>query len=254
LETEASRDHLSLVPLSLDVTDSSEIRNAIDATEIITSGRGIDALVNNAGYGQTGFLVELSGDQVRRQFDVNLFSVLELTKAMLPQLERNHGVVVNMGSIISRITVPWIGLYGTVKSALRVMTDVLRIELQSAGIRVVLVEPGAVKTPFFDTAIENQGTGNHEAPAASSDVQSGKPAPRYSRARLRLSQVGYRPFLLFPPVGPGRVADLIVKIIRRRTSRRRYVVPPGAGALLGLLRLVPGPLLDYFKRRAFYLS
>ncbi|HUX19814.1 MAG TPA: SDR family oxidoreductase [Spirochaetia bacterium] len=255
IEAEAARDHLMLVPLSLDVTDPGEIHNAVEKTEIITSGQGIDVLVNNAGYGQTGFLLELSGEQLRHQFDVNFFSVLEMTKALLPQLERNRGTVINMGSILSRLSVPWVGLYGTVKNALHMITDVLRVELHGAGIRVVLVEPGAIKTPFFDTAIASQGVGDQpEASSPTPFPPGGRLAVLYTRARLRLSQVAYRPFLLFPPIQVDRVADLVVRIVRRRSRRRQYVVPLGAGALLSLLKLIPRPLLDHFKRRAFYLN
>ncbi len=255
LEREAETDHLLLVPLSLDVTDVQEITNAVESAEIITGGQGIDVIVNNAGYGQTGFLLELTTEQVRHQFDVNLFSVLELTKAFLPQLERNHGLVVNMGSILSRLSVPWVGLYGTVKNALRVVTDVLRVELHGAGIRVVLVEPGAIKTPFFETAIANQGAGASSAIRRDSPYTPlGRLSVLYTRARLRLEQVNYRPFLLFPPIGADRVAELLVRIVRRRTGRRRYVIPFGAGAVLRLINLLPRPLLDHFKRRAFYLA
>lgn len=261
IESEAERDGLKLIPLSLDVTDQAEVANAARAAETITLGHGIDVLVNNAGYGQTGFLLELTREQIRNQFDVNLFSVLELTKALLPQLERNRGVVVNMGSIISRVAIPWVGLYGTVKHALRVMSDVMRLELQGAGIRVVLVEPGAIRTSFFDTAIAEQAGGAPEATAATAALRR-RTGPRlgaslsqiYARAKLLLAEAGYRPFLLFPPVGPERVAAVILRIVQARTNRRRFVVPPGAGILLSLLRLVPGSILDRFKRQAFHLT
>lgn len=262
---DASRDGLVMVPLSLDVTEPEEIRNAVTSCMSITAGEGIHALINNAGYGQTGFLLELSKDQVRRQFEVNLFSVLELTKALLAQLQQNRGVVVNMGSIISRIAVPWVGLYAAAKNALRVVSDVLRMELHGAGIRVVLVEPGAIRTSFFERAIAAQGTEEPSSPSAKepdaeehgnrfSDRVRTALSEVYTGARKRLSQVGYRPFLVFPPVGADRVANLIVRIVRRRAVRRRYVVPRGAAALLALLRLLPSPLLDRFKRRAFYLA
>lgn len=260
IEAEAEREGLRLVPLSLDVTDAAEVANAAHVTEAITLGQGIDALVNNAGYGQTGFLLELTAAQVRNQFDVNLFSVLELTKAFLPQLERNKGVVINMGSIISRVAIPWVGLYSTVKRALRVMSDVMRLELQGAGIRVVLVEPGAIRTSFFDTAIAEQAGGAPDAASETAALRrtgSRLVAPLsqvYDRARLLLAKAGYRPFLIFPPVGPERVAAVVLRIVRVRTHRRRYVVPPGAGMLLSLLRLVPQGLLDHFKRQAFYLA
>lgn len=252
LEAEASRDRLVMVPLSLDVTDPAAIENAVRATELITAGRGIDVLINNAGYGQTGFLLELSRDQVRRQFEVNLFAVLELTRALLPQLERNRGTVINIGSIISRLASPWVGLYGTVKSALRVLTEVMRVELLGARIRVVLVEPGAIRTSFFDTAIAHQAGGSD----ATGDVRnlSDTLSSRYAHARARLARTGYRPFHFLPSVSPKRVADLILRIVSFPVPRRRYVVPRGTGFALGLLRLLPRTLLDRFSRRAFHLA
>lgn len=263
IEEEAACDGLVMVPLALDVTKPEAIRRAAERCEIATAGEGIHALVNNAGYGQTGFLLELSREQIRTQFEVNVFSVLELTKALLAQLERNRGVVINMGSIISRVTIPWVGLYAAAKNALRVVSEVLRLELHAAGIRVVLVEPGAIRTPFFERAIAGQGGAAVRSPGSGAAQRAsehgseslwGTISETYARARRRLSQAHYRPFLIFPPVGAAKVADLVVRIVQRRTVRRRYVVPPGAAAMLGVLRLLPVRLLDRFKRRAFYLA
>lgn len=255
LEAKATREGLNLIPLSLDVTDSSEIDNAARAAELATAGRGIDILINNAGYAQTGFLLELSREQVRQQFEVNLFSVLALTKALLPQLERNRGTVVNIGSVISRVAVPWVGLYGTVKSSLRVLTEVMRMELQAAHIQVVLVEPGAVRTQFFDTAIAQQGVGDEEMrPSRAGSPRLASLSASYARARERLQRGDYRPFRLMPLSSPERVAGLILKVVRRHAVRKSYVVPPGVGALLSLLSLLPASLVDRFKRRGFYLA
>jgi NADP-dependent 3-hydroxy acid dehydrogenase YdfG len=129
--------------LHLDVTDATEVASVVEEATRLCGG--IDALVNNAGVGQAGFLADVTSQQLRGQFAVSLFGLFDVTRAFLPQLIAYHGVVLNIGSIMGRMTAPWMGAYGAVKAAVRSLTETMRVELSAVGVRVVLIEPGAVE-------------------------------------------------------------------------------------------------------------
>lgn len=132
----------------LDVQDLASIQTAVDAG-IAEFGR-IDALVNNAGYGAYGPLEVTSLDKIRRQFDVNVLGVLATTKAILPHFRANRsGVVVNISSGGGRVTFPLGTLYHGTKFAVEGLSESLHFELAPLGVRVKLVEPGAIKTEFM---------------------------------------------------------------------------------------------------------
>lgn len=138
-------DRLMVTPL--DVTDSKSIATAIDAA--IERFVNIDVLVNNAGFGAFGPLESSSMDTIRRQMDVNVFGVLETTKAVLPLFrERGAGVIINVSSTSGRTTFPFGVLYHASKYAIEGATEALQYELAPLGVRVKLVEPGSINTDF----------------------------------------------------------------------------------------------------------
>ncbi|MDA7963913.1 SDR family oxidoreductase [Ruegeria sp.] len=139
----------------LDVTDPASIATAV-ASGIAAFGQ-IDALLNNAGYGAFGPLEAFSMDRIRRQFDTNVIGLLEVTKAILPHMRaRGSGVIVNISSIGGQMTFPLGTLYHGTKFAVEGISEALHFELEAAGIRVKIVEPGMIKTDFggrsFDMA------------------------------------------------------------------------------------------------------
>jgi NAD(P)-dependent dehydrogenase (short-subunit alcohol dehydrogenase family) len=140
--------HPNLRPLRLDVTDRAQI--AVAAEHVAASGFALRGLVNNAGVAVAGPLEFLPVDQLRRQFEINVFGAIEVSQAFLPLLRATRGRLVFVGSISGRLSVPFIGPYSASKFALRALTDAMRVELAPSGIDVALVEPGSVKTPIWE--------------------------------------------------------------------------------------------------------
>jgi NAD(P)-dependent dehydrogenase (short-subunit alcohol dehydrogenase family) len=136
----------------LDLEDANSISPAIDAG--IARFGGIDVLVNNAGFGAFGPLEVAKNATVRRQFEVNVIGLLQTTQAILPHFRaRRAGVIVNVTSTSGRMTMPFGSLYHGSKYAVEGITDALQFELSPLGIRVKLVEPGAIKTDFAGRSI-----------------------------------------------------------------------------------------------------
>ncbi|HET9007844.1 MAG TPA: SDR family oxidoreductase, partial [Actinomycetes bacterium] len=143
-----------LEPVVLDVTDPASVEAARELVERRTGGRGLDVLVNNAGYALPGPLEALADADLRRLFDTNVFGLLAVTRAFVPAMrERGAGRVVNVGSIMGRVAMPLLGAYNASKHAVAAATAALRMELAPFGVTVVLVEPGAVRTALAARAL-----------------------------------------------------------------------------------------------------
>ncbi len=142
----------TIEPLLLDVNESDSIHAAI---EQIKSDKGrIDLLVNNAGYGGYGMIEGMPIDEARRQFDVNVFGAMEVTQAILPMMrEARSGRIIQLGSIVSHVSLPALGWYAASKHAIKALMDALRLEVKQFGIDVVMIEPGAIATGFEEIAI-----------------------------------------------------------------------------------------------------
>lgn len=142
----------------LDVTDKDSIRDAV-AGGVARFG-GIDVLVNNAGYGAFGALEAAPEEVIRQQFEVNLFGLIEVTKAVLPGMRaRKSGVIINVSSIGGRLTFPFSSLYHATKFAVEGLTESLQYELNPLGIRLKIVEPGGYKTNFAGRSMTLYGAG-----------------------------------------------------------------------------------------------
>ncbi|WP_431209873.1 SDR family oxidoreductase [Puia sp. P3] len=142
----------------LDVTDKTSVRAAIDAG--VREFGGIDVLVNNAGYGAFGALEAAPEEVIRQQMDVNLFGLIEVTKAVLPGMRaRKSGVIINVSSIGGRLTFPFSSLYHATKFAVEGLTESLQYELNPLGIRLKIVEPGGYKTNFAGRSMALYGVG-----------------------------------------------------------------------------------------------
>ena len=134
----------------LDVTNKSDINNVVDFT-IKKYGR-IDILINNAGYGAFGFLEEASDQEIRNQFDVNYFGLIDCIKGVLPQMRKQKdGVIINISSIAGRFGLPFTSLYNSSKFAVEGLTECLHYELSLFGIDIKTVAPGSFRTGFHDS-------------------------------------------------------------------------------------------------------
>ena len=134
----------------LDVTNKSDIKNVVDFT--IKKYDRIDILVNNAGYGAFGLLEEASEQEIRNQFDVNYFGLIDCIRGVLPQMRKQKdGVIINISSIAGRFGLPFTSLYNSSKFAVEGLTECLHYELSLFGIDIKTVAPGSFRTGFHDS-------------------------------------------------------------------------------------------------------
>ncbi|QAY74244.1 SDR family NAD(P)-dependent oxidoreductase [Agromyces protaetiae] len=216
-------------PLPMDVTDEAAMANGI-ATILNETGR-IDALVNNAGYGAYGALEDVPFDEGRKQVEVNLFGPARLMQLVLPSMRaQGSGTIVNITSIGGKIYGPFGSWYHATKFALEGMSDALRVEVAPFGVRVVVVEPGAIRTEWSDIAREN-------LLATSGDTAYGA----YARAVKDVLEAADRPDKASHPDVVGRtIADAITSA----NPRPRYAVGAGASSAIFGRRLLSDRALD----------
>lgn len=150
----------------LDVTDKATIKTTV-AQGIEKFGK-IDVLVNNAGYGALGALEPATEENIKKQFDVNVFGLIAVTQAVLPGMRRQKdGVIINVSSVGGRVTFPFSSLYHATKFAVEGLTESIQYELNPLGIRLKIVEPGGYKTEFSGrsmTLIDANGIDEYQAP------------------------------------------------------------------------------------------
>lgn len=228
--------------LPLDVTDEDSMRDAVATIE--EKEGAVGALINNAGYSQTGAIESLAIDQMRRQFETNVFGLTRLCQLVLPGMRRQgRGRIVNIGSVGGRLTFPGMGAYHATKYSVEALSDALRFEVRRFGVDVVLVEPGLVITDFGDTA----------AATAADTVSRGEDDPyaAFNGAVATMIHDMYRGPLARAGIGPRRVARVIEKAISRRRPRPRYVVPASMRLALRARWLMPDRLWDLTMRTAF---
>ena len=149
----------------LDVQEADTIHRAV-AAGLARFGR-IDVLVNNAGYGAIGLLEATPLEKIRRQFDVNVFGLIATTKALLPHFRANRsGIIINISSIGGQMSFPLAALYHGTKFAVEGLSEALSFEMAAIGVRVKLVEPGAIKTDFLGRSLDfsnDESLGEYQA-------------------------------------------------------------------------------------------
>lgn len=202
--------------LRLDVTDAASVRAAVDEAQARFGG--IDALLNNAGYGAYGPLEAFDSEGIRRQFDTNVLGLIEVTRAVLPGMRTaGTGVIVNISSIGGRITFPLGTLYHGTKFAVEGLSESLHYELAPLGIRVKIVEPGLVATDFAGRSFDFR----HSADLAA-----------YQPVVDRFLAVLGSPDMAATASAPSVVAEVIWQAVTDGTPTLRYQAGPDAAALL----------------------
>ena len=225
--------------LPLDVTDEAS-RSA--AVEVVLSERGaVGALVNNAGYSQSGALETLSLDLVRRQFETNVFGLLRMCQLVLPSMrEQGRGRIVNVSSMGGNFTFPGAGAYHGSKYAVEALSDALRFEVAGFGVGVTVVQPGIIRTGFGDrVTAEMPATG--DGPYAEFNAQVAE-ATRRAYEDGPLARLGG---------GPETVAKAIEDALTAKRAPVRVRVTPSARILIAQRRLLPDRGWDAFLRRQF---
>jgi NAD(P)-dependent dehydrogenase (short-subunit alcohol dehydrogenase family) len=226
--------------LALDVCDDGSIRRAIETIEQAEGAIGV--LINNAGYGQEGPFEEVPMEQIRRQFETNVFGLIRLTQLVLPGMRRQRwGKIVNLSSMGGRLTLPGGAFYHATKYAVEALSDALRFEVRGFGIDTIVIEPGPIKTRFGDTAVESvQGLGRNESPYAA-----------FNAVLQRRIREAYEGPMAIAAGSPEDVARVIEKAISARRPRTRYPVTFAARFLMRLRRWLPDRGFDAFLRTQF---
>jgi NAD(P)-dependent dehydrogenase (short-subunit alcohol dehydrogenase family) len=233
-----------LIPLVVDVTNAEQVAAAAErvreqaAAAGVSARGGLDALVNNAGIGIGGPLELVSAEDLRRQFDVNVFAQVAVTQAMLPALRAARGRIVFVSSIGGRVAMAFTAPYAASKHAIEAFGDALRVELRTSGVRVALVEPGSVATPIWDKSrAEADGV---VIPPELQDVYGNIPAAM-DKVLEDTARRG---------VPPEQVAETIERALTSPRMKARYVVGRDAKAMLIARRLLPDLVFDRVARRA----
>jgi NAD(P)-dependent dehydrogenase (short-subunit alcohol dehydrogenase family) len=222
--------------IALDVTDDASLIAAVAA--IAAEGNGLAVLVNNAGYGSYGSLEEVPIEEGRRQFEVNVFGLARLTQLVIPLMRgQGAGAIVNISSMGGKIYEPYGSWYHATKFAVEGLSDSLRLELAPFGIRVIIIEPGGIRTEWAgiarDNLLKNSGAG---------------PYARHAQAHARLLAAGDSPTWSSPPEVVARTVSRALKMER---PRARYATGGGARPLLMLRKLLPDRAFDGVLRLMF---
>ncbi len=224
----------SLTPVVLDVTDPAQIAAAADSIADAVGGAGLAGLVNNAGIARGGPVEYLPVDDWRLQFEVNLFGQVAVTQAMMPLLRDARGRIVFIGSNSGRISTPMMAPYGASKFAIEALAASMRLELRPWGMKVVVVEPGAVKTAIWE-----------KGRALADELEAVMPADAASRYGDQIAAI--RKGIETQDrtgIPADRVAAVVEKALTADRPRARYQVGIDSHVSAAASRVLPDRLLD----------
>lgn len=226
--------------LALDVNDEASMVAAVRTIEAKYGAIGV--LVNNAGYSQSGAIETVPLEKVRAQFETNVFGLVRLTQLVLPGMRRQGwGRVINMSSMGGKLTFPGGGYYHATKHAVEAISDALRFEVQGFGIKVVLVEPGLIKSGFSEAAV-----------GAMSGSESAEVYGEFHEAVAKATKESYEKGPLAKLAGvPDDVAEVIEKAIVSKSPRARYTVSGSAKLLLTQRKMMSDRTWDWFLKSNF---
>jgi NAD(P)-dependent dehydrogenase (short-subunit alcohol dehydrogenase family) len=221
-------------PVILDVTEPDQIAAIAERVETDADGRPLAVLVNNAGIAVNSPVETIPMDEWRRQFDVNFFGQVAVTQALLPALLAARGRVVNVSSIGGRVAGPTFGAYAASKFALEAMSDALRREAGRFGLKVIVVEPGAVATPIWDKGI-----------ATAQDLTAGLTPEQQARYRDLLDAVlEQAKSAAEEGIEPSAVARVIADAVEADRPKTRYLVGRDAKVAGRMAAVLPDRIMD----------
>jgi NAD(P)-dependent dehydrogenase (short-subunit alcohol dehydrogenase family) len=222
--------------LALDVTDEASMSTAVDAVTEAEGGVGV--LVNNAGYSQSGAVESVPLEQIRRQFETNVFGLIRMCQLVLPGMRAQRwGRIVNLGSMGGRMTFPGGGIYHATKYALEALSEALRFEVRGFGVEVVLIEPGLIVTNFGEVA--------------SASVQTDGPYGEFNRQVAKRTEDAYKGPMSKLGAGPEAVAKTIAGALEAEHPKARYPVTPSAHLLINQRRFMPDKAWEMMMRTQF---
>jgi NADP-dependent 3-hydroxy acid dehydrogenase YdfG len=225
--------------LALDVTDEESMAAAVAAVEEAEGSVGV--LVNNAGYSQSGAIESIPLDDIRRQFETNVFGLIRMSQLVLPGMRRaGRGRIINIGSMGGKLTFPGGGSYHATKYAVEAISDAMRFEVQGFGVQVVLIEPGLITTEFAHAAVASTD-GLNDGPYADFNARVGAVTAGIYESRLAGVVGG----------GPETVAEVIRTAIESKRPKARYTVTPSATLGIVQRQITPDRLWDWMLRAQF---
>jgi len=221
IKSVATKENLPIQIRQLDVTDEVSITNAIKA---ISSEAGrIDVLVNNAGYGLNGAFEDLAIDEIKAQYETNVFGLIRTTQAVLPIMRRQRsGTIVNISSGAGRFGFPSSSAYVSTKFAVEGLSESMSYELEPFGIRVVIVEPGVIRTNFLDGVVVAKKSKDPNSP--------------YSQMMQKVT-TGFEE-MMKNASSPDIVAKVVLNAIRDKNPNLRYLAGSDVEKWLGGKRKV----------------
>ncbi|HZO10766.1 MAG TPA: SDR family oxidoreductase [Nitrososphaeraceae archaeon] len=207
LEEIIKKERLDLNIRELDVNDDTSIEKTINC--IKSEANRIDVLINNAGYGLVGFFEDLTLDEIRNQFETNFFGVLNITKKIIPIMRfQKSGTIINVSSGAGQVGFPGISAYVSTKFAIEGFSESLMYELFPYGIKVVIIEPGVIKTNFFRNCIVSEHSMKKSSPYSRS-------LDKFQR-NVELMQEH--------ATSPINVAKVIMQVLGNNEPKQRYIV------------------------------
>jgi short-subunit dehydrogenase len=207
LEEIIKKERLDLNIRELDVNDDTSIENTINC--IKKEANRIDVLINNAGYGLVGFFEDLTLEEIRNQFETNFFGVLNITKKIIPIMRlQKSGTIINVSSGAGQVGFPGISAYVSTKFAIEGFSESLMYELFPYGIKVVIIEPGVIKTNFFRNCIVSEHSMKKSSP--------------YSRSLDKFQK--NVELMQEHATSPIDVAKVIIQVLGNNEPKQRYIV------------------------------
>lgn len=220
---------LGCIPLKMDITQEEDIQTVVSS--VVQDHGGVDVLFNNAGFGLNGAMEDITIDDARYQFEVNLFGLARLTQLLLPAMrEKKSGRIINTTSIGGKIYAPLGSWYIASKHALEGWSDCLRLELAQFGIDVVIIEPGAIKTEFGDVStgpmLERSGQGP------------------YAGLAKAFAELNKKEFEGGGGSDPKVITNVVLKAVNAKKPKTRYAAGKYSGSMLFLRRWLSDRMFD----------
>jgi NAD(P)-dependent dehydrogenase (short-subunit alcohol dehydrogenase family) len=217
----------NITAVEMDITSSKSVQAAL--IKIKTSVEGLDGIINVAGIFRGGSLVEISEENFERMFKVNVFGTFRVTKTFFPLLLENKGRVINISSETARLSFCFNGLYSMTKYSIEAYSDALRRELQLLNMKVIIIQPGPIKTPLLDATPELMGQ-----------------SELFNKQVCMIGKVSQKENAR--SVSPSDVAKIIVKAFYSKNPKLRYKVNQPLDRYI--LSLLPGRLTDFLIKKA----
>ena len=219
--------------VKLDLNDSNSIHKTVETVLSKTDGK-LYGLINNAAYGLSGAVEDLSREELRKQFETNVFGTHELTTLLLPVIRKqNEGRIIQISSVLGFVTMKFRGAYCASKYALESLSDALRYELKDTNIKVSLIEPGPITSEFRTNALNNYKN--------VIDKEQSYYKEEYAKIEKEMNAENYTPpFTL----GPEAVLEKVIHALESDKPKARYYVTFPTYLFAIFKRMLPGVLLD----------